>query len=42
VVKLAILKTPDPFTRPDNQIHGDVTPDQVPILLEEYLKKARE
>jgi NADH:ubiquinone oxidoreductase subunit E len=26
----------------DDQVHGDVTPDQVPALLEKYLKKARE
>jgi NADH:ubiquinone oxidoreductase subunit E len=25
----------------DEQIHGDVTPDQVPALLEKYLKKAK-
>ena len=26
----------------DDEIHGDVTPDQVPALLEKYLKKAKE
>lgn len=26
----------------DDEIHGDVTPDQVPVILEKYLKKARE
>ena len=26
----------------DDEIHGEVTPDQVPALLEKYLKKARE
>jgi NADH:ubiquinone oxidoreductase subunit E len=26
----------------DDQIHGDVTPNQVPALLEKYLKKSRE
>jgi NADH:ubiquinone oxidoreductase subunit E len=25
----------------DDEIHGDVTPDQVPALLEKYLKKAK-
>jgi NADH:ubiquinone oxidoreductase subunit E len=25
----------------NDQIHGNVTPDQVPLLLEEYLQKAR-
>jgi NADH:ubiquinone oxidoreductase subunit E len=31
-----------PVVMIDEQIHGDVTPDQVPMLLETYLKKARE
>ncbi len=31
-----------PVVMIDNQIHGEVTPDQVPALLEKYLKKARE
>jgi NADH:ubiquinone oxidoreductase subunit E len=31
-----------PVVMIDNEIHGDVTPDQVPALLEKYLKKARE
>jgi len=26
----------------DDEIHGDVTPDQIPVLLEKYLKKARQ
>lgn len=26
----------------DDQIHGNVTPDQVPLILEEYLQRARE
>ena len=30
-----------PVVMIDNQIHGDVTPDQVPALLERYLKKAK-
>ena len=30
-----------PVVMIDDQIHGNVTPDQVPLLLEEYLKKAR-
>ncbi len=30
-----------PVVMIDEQIHGNVTPDQVPLLLEEYLKKAR-
>jgi NADH:ubiquinone oxidoreductase subunit E len=30
-----------PVVMIDNQIHGDVTPDQVPALLEKYLKKAK-
>jgi NADH:ubiquinone oxidoreductase subunit E len=30
-----------PVVMVDEQIHGDVTPDQVPMLLETYLKKAR-
>ncbi len=30
-----------PVVMVDEQIHGNVTPDQVPILLETYLKKAR-
>ena len=25
-----------------DEIHGNVTPDQVPAMLEKYLKKARE
>jgi NADH:ubiquinone oxidoreductase subunit E len=29
-----------PVVMIDNQIHGDVTPDQVPAMLEKYLKKA--
>jgi NADH:ubiquinone oxidoreductase subunit E len=31
-----------PVVMVDDQIHGSVTPDQVPIILEKYLKKARE
>jgi NADH:ubiquinone oxidoreductase subunit E len=31
-----------PVVMIDNEIHGDVTTDQVPALLEKYLKKARE
>jgi NADH:ubiquinone oxidoreductase subunit E len=31
-----------PVVMIDEQIHGDVTPDQVPALLEKYLKKAKE
>jgi len=31
-----------PVVMIDDQIHGDVTPDQVPALLEKYLKKSRE
>ncbi len=31
-----------PVVMIDSQIHGDVTPDQVPALLEKYLRKARE
>ena len=31
-----------PVVMIDNEIHADVTPDQVPALLEKYLKKARE
>jgi NADH:ubiquinone oxidoreductase subunit E len=31
-----------PVVMIDDEIHGDVTPDQVPALLEKYLKKARE
>jgi len=30
-----------PVVMIDNQIHGDVTPDQVPAMLEKYLKKAK-
>jgi NADH:ubiquinone oxidoreductase subunit E len=30
-----------PVVMIDQQIHGDVTPDQVPALLEKYLKKAK-
>jgi NADH:ubiquinone oxidoreductase subunit E len=30
-----------PVVMVDEQIHGNVTPDQVPVLLETYLKKAR-
>ena len=30
-----------PVVMIDDEIHGDVTPDQVPALLEKYLKKAR-
>ena len=31
-----------PVVMIDNEIHGDITPDQVPALLEKYLKKSRE
>ena len=31
-----------PVVMIDEQIHGDVTPDQVPAMLEKYLKKAKE
>ena len=31
-----------PVVMIDDQIHGEVTPDQVPALLEKYFKKARE
>ena len=31
-----------PVVMIDDEIHGEVTPDQVPALLEKYLKKARE
>jgi len=31
-----------PVVMVDDQIHGNVTPDEVPIILEKYLKKARE
>ncbi len=31
-----------PVVMIDNEIHGNVTPDQVPALLEKYLKKAKE
>jgi len=31
-----------PVVMIDDAIHGDVTPDQVPALLEKYLKKAKE
>ena len=31
-----------PVVMVDDQIHGNVTPDEVPIILETYLKKARE
>ena len=31
-----------PVVMIDNEIHGDITPDQVPALLEKYLKKAKE
>jgi NADH:ubiquinone oxidoreductase subunit E len=31
-----------PVVMIDDEIHGDVTPDQVPALLEKYLKKAKE
>ncbi len=31
-----------PVVMVDNQIHGNITPDQVPALLEKYLKKAKE
>jgi NADH:ubiquinone oxidoreductase subunit E len=31
-----------PVVMVDDEIHGNVTPDQVPIILEAYLKKARE
>ncbi len=30
-----------PVVMIDEEIHGDVTPDQVPALLEKYMKKAR-
>ncbi len=30
-----------PVVMIDDQVHGEVTPDQVPALLEKYLKKAR-
>jgi NADH:ubiquinone oxidoreductase subunit E len=30
-----------PVVMIDDEIHGDVTPDQVPALLEKYLKKAK-
>ncbi len=30
-----------PVVMIDEEIHGDVTPDQVPALLEKYLKKAK-
>jgi NADH:ubiquinone oxidoreductase subunit E len=30
-----------PVVMIDEQIHGEVTPDQVPALLEKYLKKAK-
>jgi NADH:ubiquinone oxidoreductase subunit E len=30
-----------PVVMIDNEIHGDITPDQVPALLEKYLKKAK-
>ena len=26
----------------DNEIHGEIMPDQVPALLKKYLKKAKE
>ena len=31
-----------PVVMIDDEIHGDVTPDQVPAMLEKYLKKAKE
>ncbi|HYW80222.1 MAG TPA: NAD(P)H-dependent oxidoreductase subunit E, partial [Thermoguttaceae bacterium] len=31
-----------PVVMVDDQIHGNVTPDEVPLILEKYLKKARE
>lgn len=31
-----------PVVMVDNEIHGEVTPEQVPALLEKYLKKAKE
>ena len=31
-----------PVVMVDDQIHGNVTPDEVPIILDGYLKKARE
>ena len=31
-----------PVVMIDDQVHGEVTPDQVPALLEKYLKKAKE
>jgi NADH:ubiquinone oxidoreductase subunit E len=31
-----------PVVMIDEEIHGEVTPDQVPALLEKYLKKAKE
>jgi NADH:ubiquinone oxidoreductase subunit E len=30
-----------PVVMIDNEVHGDVTPDQVPAMLERYLKKAK-
>jgi NADH:ubiquinone oxidoreductase subunit E len=31
-----------PVVMIDDQIHGNVTPDEIPVLLEEYLQKAQE
>ncbi len=31
-----------PVAMIDNEIHGGVTPDLVPAMLEKYLKKAKE
>ena len=31
-----------PVVMVDDEIHGEVTPDQVPVILEKYLKKAKE
>ncbi len=31
-----------PVLMVDDQIHGNVTPDEVPLILEEYLQRARE
>lgn len=31
-----------PVVMIDNEVHGDVTPEQIPAMLEKYLKKSRE
>jgi NADH:ubiquinone oxidoreductase subunit E len=31
-----------PVVMVDDEIHGNVTPDQIPLILEKYLKRARE